>query len=47
MKYVEKYLDLVLSKVKLYLRGYGGPIVMIQVCDRWAISDRRINFKLN
>ncbi|XP_003399681.2 beta-galactosidase [Bombus terrestris] len=49
MKYVEIYLNEILDKVQPYLRGNGGPIIMVQVeneygsyaCDREYLSRLR------
>ena len=38
MTYVEKYLETVLTKVKPYLRGNGGPIIMVQVSSYYLLS---------
>lgn len=35
MKYVEIYLNEILDKVQPYLRGNGGPIIMVQVRKRY------------
>ncbi|XP_066588529.1 beta-galactosidase-like [Prorops nasuta] len=36
MNYVEIYLNQVLSKVKPYLRGNGGPIIMVQIENEYG-----------
>lgn len=36
MRYVEIYLNTVLDKVKPYLRGNGGPIIMVQVENEYG-----------
>ncbi|XP_046827579.1 beta-galactosidase [Vespa crabro] len=36
LNYVEQYLNVVLNKVKPYLRGNGGPIIMVQVENEYG-----------
>ncbi|KAF7389061.1 hypothetical protein HZH66_010198 [Vespula vulgaris] len=36
LNYVEQYLNIVLEKVKPYLRGNGGPIIMVQVENEYG-----------
>lgn len=43
MMYVEKYLDQILTKIKPYLRGNGGPIIMVQV-KGWIFHNIRCLF---